>query len=118
MTIRDDGDDVFDTALSLKDRHGRRTSSRCRLLPVERDPPSVVTPTAIIVDAVLIQQSAGVDIQLQRQSIRLDVKLQLFDKLCCCTFPNRIIRIDEIANRFKHRLRRIDVIYILTYLLV
>ena len=55
-------------------------------------------------NAIIIHQSACIDIQLQRESIRLDVKLQLFDKLGRRTLPSRIVRIDEIADSFKHRI--------------
>ncbi len=59
MTIRDGGDDVFDTALSLKDRHGRRTSSRRRsirlLFTVKRDYPAAVSMPVRITDTIFIE---------------------------------------------------------------
>ena len=54
---------------------------------MERDPPPVVTPTAFIADAVFIQQSAGVDIQLHRQGVRLHIHDEQGHQLRRCTLP-------------------------------
>lgn len=79
------------------------------LVIAERDLSALVTSGIAVLHEVQIIQLSCIDIQLQRQGIRLDVKLQLFDQLSRRTLPIWIIRIDEIADRFKHRLRRLRV---------
>ena len=64
------------------------------------DPDRRRSPLVAILHKVKIVQLSCIDIQFQRQDIRLDVKLQLFNKLSRRTLPSRIIRIDEIADCF------------------
>lgn len=53
---------------------------RVILVIAERDLSALVTSGIAVLHKVQIIQLSCVDIQLQRKSIRLDVKLQLFDK--------------------------------------
>ena len=60
-------------------------------------------------NAIIIHQSACIDIESQRNHIRLHIKSKLFYQFSRRTLPNQIIRIDETAYRFKHRFRRLGV---------
>ena len=62
----------------------------------------LVCPLIAVLHEVQIIQLSCIDIQFQRQGIRLDVKLQLFDQLSRRTLPSRIVCIDEIADCFKY----------------
>ena len=53
---------------------------RVILVIAERYLPTLVTSGIVVLHKVQIVQLSSIDIQLQRQGIRLDVKLQLFDK--------------------------------------
>ena len=87
----------------------RINNDRVILVIAERDLSALVTSGIAVLHKEKIIQLSCINIQFQRKSIRLDVKLQLFDQLGRRTLPSRIVRIYEIAARFKYGFRRLRV---------
>ena len=92
---------ILDSIIGIRFRFNY---DRVILVIAERDLSALMTSGIAVLHKEKIIQLSCIEIQFQRQGIRLDVKLQLFDQLGSRILPSRIISIDEIADRFKYRL--------------
>ena len=106
VTMRVDGDGVFDTGTYYrKHRHDRHASSRLRRNPLQADLSTSVTAAVGIVNVVIIQQPLGIDIQFRGELIGFHVNAENESKIGRGTAPGRVLRCDEICNHLKNRFR-------------